>query len=161
MGIDWGIGDGWGSSIEASLPPGFLSSERRGVIIALGCFVEDEKGVFTGPLAFDEDVLLFNSGVETVRVVWHDLEACCESCSEKNTGVPGLSSPVAEGVPTMPIERLLSLILLVLPFITSRPPEIVHRPLPLGVRSRFELQASLRSSEESSTGSAIGEGVNS
>ena len=130
-------------------------------MIALGCFVDDERGNCTDPFAFDEDVLLFNSGVETVRVVWHGLEAYCESFSEKNTGVSGLSSPVAEGVPTMLTDWLLSLILLVLPFNTSPPSDIVHRPLPLGVHSRFELQASLRSSKESSVGTAVGEDVNS
>lgn len=128
---------------------------------ALGCSVVDDRGALADPFAFEEDDLLFNSGVETVRVVWHGLGTYCESFSGKNTGVFGLSSAVAEEVSIMQLDWLLSLVLLFLPFSSSLPSEIVHRPLLFGVRSGFGVQASLRSSEECSAGSAIGEDVNS
>ena len=159
--MDWGIGEGCGSSIAASLPPVFESSPRKGVTTVLGCFVEDGRGAFADPLAFEEEDPLFKSGVETVRVAWNGREVYCECLSDKNTGVSELSSAVAEGVPSMLTDWLLSLFLPFLPLSGSPPSDTVHRPLPFGVRSRFGLKASLSSSEESIAETAIGEDVNS
>lgn len=86
------------------LLPAFVSSKRKGVIIAFGCFVDDGRELFADPLAIEEDTLLWSSGVETEPVVWLSFEAYSGSLSEKNVGVSGLSSAVAEGVLTVLID---------------------------------------------------------
>ena len=87
-----------------SLLPALVLSKRKGVTIALGCLVDDERGTFADPLAFEENDLLCSSGVEMVRTAWRGFKARSEFLSVKKDGESGNSSAVAERVSTVLID---------------------------------------------------------
>ena len=67
--MDAGIGDGCGPSISAILLAAFGSLNFSGNGGSLACIEDSDKGGLEAPVDRVEDSLLFNNGVDGLRLV--------------------------------------------------------------------------------------------